>query len=72
VFVDAFESIANANKVVGHVVFAKSYLGHVSKKVDKHCFSRWERVLNTLPEFGEFMLKLTCLAVHKNKEIKKN
>jgi len=30
VFVDAYKSIAYGKKVVGHVIFAKRYLGHVT------------------------------------------
>jgi len=36
--------IAHANKLVGHTSFSQSYLGHVSKKVEKHCPRRCYRL----------------------------
>jgi len=37
VFVYACKSMAYADRVVGPATFTWSYLGHVSKKVEKHC-----------------------------------
>jgi len=36
-FVDAYNSIAH--NIVGYIVFAKSYLGHVRKKGENHWFT---------------------------------
>jgi len=31
-----YKSITYANKIVGHIIFINSYLGHVTKNVEKH------------------------------------
>jgi len=34
----AYKSKAYLNKVVGHAIFTKRYVGHVNEKVEKHCY----------------------------------
>jgi len=39
VLTDAYSSIGHVNKVVGHAILTKTYLGHIGRKIWKH-FSR--------------------------------
>jgi len=37
VLLDAYTSISYSDRIAGHAIYTKSYLGHVRKKVEKHC-----------------------------------